>query len=289
MPKIATMPQVPLGLITANDEAFMRKVSEYATAGAAKLHVIFDFDRTLTVRKSEVYDGDVTSWHILRSHLPENGQEMDGQRRYDALFAEYRAKEIAETLTEQDAITWWSSTLDLFVEYEVNMNEVENDFVERASVRPGTAELFNLCNELEIPTIILSAGMRDVINVWSRVYGVDPTIVLSTALITDRRGRVIGWDKNTLVHVMNKHEAGHDEIAAIKADRPNVLVVGDSLGDADMVDDEALRIRIYDPRVDALDDLDRVKRRTFDKFDALILKGDFMPLIRLVEIIAAKN
>jgi HAD superfamily phosphoserine phosphatase-like hydrolase len=286
MSETAIMPQVPEGLITANDEAFMRKVGEYAAAGAAKLHVIFDFDRTLTVRKSEVYDDDVTSWHILRSHLPENSKELDGQRRYDTLFAEYRAKEIAETLTEQDAVTWWSSILDLFVEYEVNMNEVEDDFVERASVRPGTVELFNLCNELEIPTVILSAGMRDVINVWSRAYGVDPTVVLSTALITDKQGRITGWDKDTLVHVMNKHEAGHAEIAAIKTNRPNVLVVGDSLGDADMVDDEALRIRIYDPRADELDDLDRVKSRTFDKFDALILKGDFMPLVRLVETIS---
>ena len=110
--------------------------------------------------------------------------------------------------------------------------------------------------------------------------------MLSTALVVDEEGRITGWDKKTLVHVMNKHEAGHQELAAIKAARPNALVVGDSMGDADMVDNDALRVRVYDPRTDERADLDRVKARTFEKFDALIVGSDFSPLVRLVRMIA---
>lgn len=286
MPETFLVQRVPEGLLTVDDEAFMRKVAEYAIAGAEGLHIIFDFDRTLTVRKSEAYDDDVTSWHILRSHLPENGDNLDGRRRYDALFAKYRAKEIAEELTNEDAVDWWSSILDLFVDYRVDMHEVERDFVRRASVRPGVTELFALCKELNIPTVILSAGMRDVIDVWARAYGVEPTLVLSTALKLNDSGKVVGWDKNTLVHVMNKRETGHVEMSGIKTACPNVIVVGDSMGDADMVDNDAIRIRVYDPRVDETGGLESVKSRTFERFDALILEGDFNPLARLVKLIA---
>ena len=272
---------LPEGLIPANHENLEAKITEFIGATAAGIHFVFDFDRTLTVRNPETHE-DVTTWHILREHLPE-----DGKKQYQDLFEKYRVLEIAGTMTEIDAADWWSSILDLFVKHKLNLPAVEQDFLERASIRPGTAELFQLCKDNDIPTVVLSAGIRDVIEMWDKTYGVSPSLTLSTALILDSSGTIIGWRKDTLVHVLNKSETGHPELESIRSSRPKAVVVGDSMNDADMAhgDKDVLRIRIYDPRPDEPIDIIKERQKTFTKFDAVVESGSLEPLLKLAKLI----
>ena len=276
--------EIPTELLTNDEVALREKIERFQSDGANKFHVIFDFDRTLTVAHPETND-DVTTWHIMDSHLP-----REGAADYQALFEKYRALELAETLTDQDAEDWWNASLNLYRTHRVDMREVERDFVMHASIRPGTAELFAFCQRQAIPTVVFSAGIRDVIEVWSRAYNVSPTEIISTALTLDENGCVTGWDESTLVHVLNKHEMGHAGLTAIRATRPNVILVGDSLNDADMAsgDDTVLRIRMFDPRPDEKFELSEVRQKTFQRFDAMIESGSFAPLKSLVKIIATK-
>ncbi len=269
----------------ADEEKFREKIVRFREQGAQSLHIVYDFDRTLTVSHPGTGQ-DVTTWQILGNHLSKQGQE-----RYEELLQKYRKLELNDTLTEQDAVKWWEASLQLFVDEQVNVRKVEEDFLARASVRPGTAELFAACAQRSIPSIIMSAGIRDVIEIWARAYGLGPSLVLSTALKLDGAGRIVGWDRGTLIHVLNKHEAGHKDLTAIRSGRPNVIVVGDGMGDADMVTGEAnaLRIRIFDPRSDEIVDLQTVREKTFTKFDALIESGTFYPLLELLKIICPEN
>ena len=157
-----------------NQKSVEAKIARFATVGRGKVHVLFDFDRTLTFNSG---GEDITTWHILRSHLPQGGQEQ-----YDSFFQKYRTLEIQRKLTQANAVLWWEQILSLAKEHAVDMAEVERDFLSKANVRPYAQELFRLCQENEIPTVILSAGIADFINIWCSRYGINPNIILSTKL-----------------------------------------------------------------------------------------------------------
>lgn len=271
---------LPEGLVCGDPRTALSKINNFRKNGAERLQVIFDFDRTLTVARPDSKD-DITTWNILAKHLPE-----EGQRRHLEIFSQMRPKELAGTLTPDDAAAAWAAMLDMFTEYLINLNEVEHDFLAKATIRPGAKEIFDFCAMYNIPTIILSAGIKNVIDIWARAYGINPSIVLSTVLQTDAQGRMRGWDKDTLVHVLNKNEVTHPELASIQKQRRHAIVIGDSINDADMASgDAAFRIRIHDSRPDDADKTDIVRLQTFRHFDAIIEIGSLMPIRELIESI----
>ena len=272
-------PEIPDGLLCGDDRAALAKTELFQRAGAGLLHLVLDFDCTLTISRPGSNE-DVTTWRILNDHLPEHAQGV-----YHELFARYRVLEKNGTLQEDQAITWWSSMLDLFVEHRLDVADVERGFLSKATIRPGTKELFELCARHGIPTIILSAGIRDVIELWARAYDIQPTIILSTSLELDAQRRVCGWNKSSLVHTLNKKEIGHPELTRIRDTRRHAILIGDSLTDADMAEgtDGVFRIRIHDPRADEARDQQIIRKQTFTLFDAMIESGSLQPVEQLVQ------
>ena len=272
---------IPEGLVAGDTAQLQTKIADFIGAAASGVHMVFDFDRTLTIRNAETQD-DITTWHILREHLPEVAKQQ-----YQNLYEKYRVLEIEDTMTVDDAAEWWSAILDLFVENKLDLGLVEQDFLARASIRPAVAELFSLCEASNIPTIVMSAGIRDVIDIWNKTYSVNPSLVLSTALKLDDDNKITGWYKDTLIHVLNKSEADHPELNAIRLDRPKAIIVGDSINDADMAlgDCDVLRVRILDPRPDEVVDKNSERQKTFKRFDALIESGSMKPLVDLIQMI----
>lgn len=272
--------RIPEGILVADPDSFLEKMGRFTQLGATGLHAVLDFDRTLTVKRPGSSD-EVTTWHIMNEHMP-----AEAQAQYRAYFEKYRALELAGEMDTGHAVEWWSAILDLFVRNEVSLNDVERTFLERASIRPGANELFELFNEYKIPSTILSAGIRDVIDIWTAKFEINPTLSLSTQLEVDHAGIVVGWDRSSLVHVLNKHETGHPELTEIRSSRPNTLVIGDSMDDAAMASGETdvLRVRILDRREDD-PDIETDKMRSFERFDALITNGSMVPLSRLVRLI----
>ncbi|MEO5627967.1 MAG: HAD-IB family phosphatase [Candidatus Saccharimonadales bacterium] len=276
MPKIQEQYPIPEQLVVANPTNLQIKLADFAIGGATDLHLVLDFDRTLTIRKPGSRD-EVTTWHILQEHLP-----VDAKRAYQDEFTKYRALELEGRMTQEDAINWWTSILNLFVENKIDLNAVEEDFLSKASIRDGVPELMKLCQQNNIPTIILSAGVRDIIEIWCRKYGIQPTLVISTALITDSNNRIAGWKEDTLVHTLNKSEASHPELISIRSARPNALLVGDGVDDAAMADgeDNVVRLRLLDPRDD-----EETTEPVFGRFDGLITSGNFKPIEELLQTI----
>lgn len=279
MPKLQNV-IIPDGLVTANRANLETKLKEFAQVGSPGLHVVFDFDRTLTIKRPGS-DDEVTTWHILGEHLP-----PEGKLEYKNLFQKYRGVELNGELTTQAAIDWWSASFELYIKYNINLAVVENDFLNKASIRPGVVELFRLCAEYNIPTVILSAGIRDVIEIWCRKYKIEPSLIISTALIMDSKGQIIDWQRDTLVHVLNKSEATHSELISIRATHPKIFLIGDSLDDASMASGEqdVIRLRLLDPRADEVVSTREIQR-TFDKFDAIIKSGSLDPLREMIELV----
>ncbi len=264
-----------------NRDKTLKKLQRIVNDGADKLHLIIDFDRTLTVDKSE-RDGDTTTWQILKARL-----SPKGLNKYFKLFDKYRPLEIEGKMSQEDAQNWWSKTLQLYIENEINLLEVERKFLEKATIRPQAKDVFRLCETLGIPTVILSAGIKDVIDIWSKTFQIKPTLVLSTKLILDKKGKIIDWENDSLIHVLNKREKGHAKLTAIKEHRLNTILIGDSIDDARMVEGEqnVLRIRLMNPREDENSNEKDFEKDTLEKFDLMIDNNTFEPILKILELI----
>jgi HAD superfamily hydrolase (TIGR01544 family) len=258
----------------------LRKIEKLIADGKTNLHLLVDFDRTLTIGKDN-YGRDFTSWNALVKLLPPKAMA-----RHKALYDQYRSIEISGKMTDKDSTDWVKSVLQIFVENKINLSKLKEKVSEDICIRPHTKTVFDFCKNLGIPIVILSAGVKQTIEVWSKIYIVSPALTIATSLITDHNGTVIDWDKN-IIYVKNKKEHGHKELSKISKNRSNVILIGDAIEDADMTDgdENVLRIRIYNPREDeAVSEKDYAKK-TFEKFDLLIENQTLEPILKILELI----
>jgi len=267
--------------VVENDSTALEKLKRLQERGASGLHIVFDFDRTMTA--ANAVGENITSWHLISAHLPPSLKEEN-----EAMAEVYRLKEMDRTMTPEEAVFWWGAAFDRFQKAGLNMLAIEKEFVERATVRPGTKEVFTLCQQLGIPTTILSAGIQDIIEMWCRHFEVHPTQIISNKLSLAPDGTMLGWDSTRMVHVLNKKEQAQGDMAEVRLKRPFTIVVGDSLDDASMAEgeDEVLRIRIYNPRPDERENRAEVLRETFALFDLLIEEETFNPLLNLINALS---
>ncbi|MCU0652937.1 MAG: HAD-IB family phosphatase [Candidatus Pacebacteria bacterium] len=257
------------------------KLERLVLAGRDKLHLVLDFDRTLTIRHKDD-NAEVTTWRLLNTSLPLPRRETAAR-----LYAKHRPPEARGKMDEAEAIVWWSSVLNLYPGSGLRLPDLAIKAKSEIPAREGANELFDACIAKGIPTVIISAGIKDIIDIWCENLGVRPTRVISTKLRCDDEGYICGWDRDSLVHILNKTEKGKETLAGIKKNRPNIFLVGDSLDDADMAQgsENVLRFIIDNPRSDDIR-TQEFYDKIFDKFD-FVLPGD--SLLPLVEIIKSIN
>ncbi len=266
------------GLEVFNKSRFNDKLRDFGAAGLSSVHFVLDFDYTLTTLFTADGDRASSSWGVLERHLPPAAQK-ECQDMHDY----YVVKERAGTLTIDEAETWWAKALAVQRDNQVNLMEVEANFMYQANIRPGTHELFDELNTHAIPSIILSAGIKNVIDIWCAAYKISPSLVVSTELTTDKKGRMTGWNTNSVIHALNKDEADHPEMSQLKEGRPYTILLGDSIHDAQMAagDDTVIRIRIVDTQPDT--DMVEVAGITSQAFDAMITNTDLLPVVALLQ------
>jgi len=257
----------------------LQKLNKIISRGKDKLHLLIDFDRTLTVGRNKT-GRDNTSWEILGNHLSKKAHS-----KQHALYDKYRPMELSGKMTREEAESWAHQVLQIFVEDNINLSKIEKDFEQKTDIRPYAKELLDLSGKLGIPTVILSAGIGEIINLWAKIFQVSPTLVLATRVITDKNGEIIDWDKN-IIHHLNKKEKSHEELTKIKTQRPNTILIGDALEDADMSDgnENVLRIRIFNPREDEKLTREAFAKKTFEKFDLIIENETLEPVLQILEM-----
>ncbi|RLN94963.1 hypothetical protein BBJ28_00021670 [Nothophytophthora sp. Chile5] len=154
------------------------------------------------------------------------------------------------------------------VEHKLTKRTVEAA-VEASDItfREGFMDIFALLARENVPTLIFSAGLYDVIHaVLNKEYAKTPAKtpptnvhVVSNMMRFDEDGTVVGFD-GTLIHSLNKNASALTGTEFWKQcqleKRHNILLLGDSLGDADMAtgldfkEDEIVRIGFLNGRAD---------------------------------------
>ncbi|CAD6205980.1 unnamed protein product [Miscanthus lutarioriparius] len=238
--------------VVADPTTLARKVADIRAAGPAKLQVIADFDGTLT---RYWYDGarGQSSHGLLR----QGNEEYDAKR--EALYQHYHPIEICPDipLPEKAKLMeeWWEKTHGLLIEGGLTLEAITKSVSDAAiAFREGVVELFEYLEERDIPVLVFSAGLADIIEEVFRLKlhkSFKNIKIVSNRMVFNEEGRLVAF-KGKTIHVLNKNEHALDMAAPVHGNRgdpngfiddyslvkkrTNVLLLGDHIGDLGMSD-----------------------------------------------------
>ena len=256
--------------------------------GKDKIHVLADFDRTLT--KAFVNDKKILS--IISLLRDENYLSSEYSEKAKALANKYHPIEIDLSIPFEEKKKamhdWWTSHFKLLIKSGLNKKHLEK-VIENGNIqfRQGASEFIDFLHEKEIPLIILSsAGLGgDSISMYLKKQGklYDNVHIISNSYEWDSKGNAIGF-KEPIITVMNKDETAiqNYKFFNLIEKRRNVLLLGDSLGDVGMITgfdyDNLIKIGFLNDKIE--DNLKKYK----ENFDIILLNDtDFNYINKLVK------
>ncbi len=239
-------------VVIVNPEKFTKQKKVFCQKGARNLQVISDFDRTIT--KCFVDGKRAPSLIGLlrkKDYLHKNYKKEAGK-----LFNYYHKIEIDPKiplrLKKEKMLEWWKVHFSMLIKFGLTKDLVEKVMHESDfHLRPGGQEFFERLNKKSVPLLIFSAGGlgRESIEIFlkKRALFYSNTYIVANNFIWDEKGSLLAIEK-PIIHVYNKDEAILKNFSFYNKvkKRRNVILLGDSLGDARMAQgmahDEVLKI-----------------------------------------------
>lgn len=209
-------------------------------AKEGKAVAMVDFDKTLSRHTNPGGEKGKTSHNIIK--LPPATQKAK-----DDDFEKYHAIEIDPDVTVKDKIPimeeWYGRTNTHIIDSGITEEKMIQD-VEESEVllRDGVVGFFQECARLNIPVIVVSAGLGDVASLVLKRFFREKNIpesgwsmVSNNLQWSDTTPKKIIGVSEPLIHMFNKSWAGVSEEIKEKHklnEKTNVIVVGDSNGDS---------------------------------------------------------
>lgn len=225
-------------IIINNKKEVERKIRIIKENGAEKLHIISDFDMTLTKPRGKGQRAN-GSYDLLN----EGGYLKEGfMEKAHELYDFYRPIETSTELTREEIAVKMDEWLDKYYSLLMKSGLKKEHFMDiikkdKVVLRDNANEFMRIALKKKIPLLILSAGLGDLISEYlnykkenySNIY------IVSNFLNFDEEGNAISHSKN-LITAFNKNEAGIKKTAYYNQinERKNVILLGDTIGDANM-------------------------------------------------------
>jgi len=251
--------------------------------GAGNLHVLTDFDRTLTT--AFVNGRSVNS--LISILYNENYLSPDYTKEAQALHEKYYPIEIDPKVPKEEKKNamneWWTKHFALLIKSGLNKNDLRRIMnSDRVRLREGCSEFIELLKDYNIPLIIMSASG----------LGVDPI-----AMFLKKEGKLYNniyiisnyyeWDENgnalsvkePIIHSLNKDETAVQNFPAFEVikNRKNVILLGDNLEDVGMIEgfgyNNLIKIGFLNENIE--ENLEYYKRN----YDVIILNDSSMDYV----------
>ncbi|ETI53498.1 HAD hydrolase, family IE [Phytophthora nicotianae CJ01A1] len=308
-------------MVIADPDTFTRKMKKFVKDGPEQLLVIADFDRTLTPYYKPRSDPQKPLERESSSHgllMTSSVLPPEVAVAHQKLFARYYPVEISSNLSDEEKFPfmakWWDSVHALLVEYKLSKDQVKAAVASGSlSFRHGFHPLFKLLHDQQVPTLVFSAGLYDVIHAAlekefaaeqkrtdkiaaedipdEQKFTPSNVHVVSNMMHFDAQGRIERFD-GRVIHPFTKtahvllNSPFWTEYQLDK--RRNVLLLGDSRGDVRMADgldaDEIIRVGFLNLKVDeALEEY-------LDLYDVVFTNdASLVPVQMLIEQIIASS
>lgn len=251
--------------------------AQIKSAGPQDLHILADFDRTLTYGAvNGVKTPSIIS--LLRDghHLVEGYAKKAHQ-----LFNTYHPSEIDQNIPlekkKKKMEIWWEAHNKLLIESGLAYSDLE-DIVNSGNVkfREGVLDFLDFLHEHDIPLIVFSAsGCGEAVRMFFQKIHKDYSNIfyVTNQFNWDENGRAIST-KGIIIHSFNKDETILEEIPEVYRaiqSRPNVILLGDSIGDVGMVEGFAYHALL---KIGFLNSDTALLQKEYEKNFDIIIEGD---------------
>ncbi len=228
----------------SNPELAEEKKEKIKKDGEKELHILTDFDRTLTYA---FHNNDKLPTLIAQLRNGSYLSEKYAKKSYE-LFDEYHPIEISATIPTEKKIEkmkeWWIQHFKLLAKSGLDKQTLEkatSDIVieNKIRLRNGAEEFLKIMNKENIPVVIMSSSVGNIIRGYLKRKNLlfDNIHIISNFLEFDDNGKFKGIEDNKIVHVFNKSEIQTESLSVYDEleKRRNVILMGDSLGDLGMI------------------------------------------------------
>jgi 5'-nucleotidase len=267
-------------VIISDEKRYEEVKQKIKKAGLGKLHILSDFDRTITYGLGK--DGKRTPTVIsqLRSKPDYLGEEY--VKEANKLYDTYRPIEINNSIPLKEKIEkmneWWEKHFVLIAKSGLSLNLIKQVVKENPlQFRRSALEFFLSLHESNVPIFFITAGPGDLAEEYLKQNKIDfPEVyIVGNRYNFNKEGKAISV-RIPLVHTFNKTEVtlkGAGLYDKVK-DRKNVILLGDSIGDVGMIEgfdyDNLLKIGFLN------EDVEKNLSRYKENFDVVITNdGDF--------------
>lgn len=229
--------------VTISDEAYFRDaLDRIKSDGFNKLHVLADFDRTLT---KAYYDGKMRP-SLISALRSEGYLSEEYVKEAYSLHGHYYPIEIDPNIPmevkKKEMSDWWHRHLELLLKSWLHKSDIEKIidswFIE---FRPWLFKLLKFLNTHKIPLVIISANWlgTDAIRMFFEKNWImsDNIDIISNSFNWDSNWNAV-WYDSRVIHTFNKDETVlHDypEIFESIKNRTNVILLWDSTWDPEMI------------------------------------------------------
>ena len=270
----------PDSILIPNQERLDSLIKKFREQGKDKIHVLADFDRTLT----KCYVGDEKIISLISILRKENLLNDDYSKDVQLLFDKYHPIEINPNIPLNEKKTqmaeWWRLHNNELIKHKLNKKNLEQVINSgKVQFRAGTLEFFDLLKKKNIPLIIMSSSglgtytISRFLEKKGKLY--DNIHIISNTFEFDQEGNVIKFNE-PVIHSLNKDETvvkDFPEIFEQIKNKKNVILLGDNLEDIGMVEgfdyDNLIKIGFLNENLE--ENLPEFKK----KFEVIILNdGD---------------
>jgi len=263
-------------IIISNPSKLDEIKEKISKQGKDKFHVIVDFDRTLTKcffkgEKSPTVIAQIREGNYLTPDYASKAHDLFDKYYPIEINPKISLKEKKEKMTE-----WWKAHFNLLVECGMN-KKVINEITKKSKIkfRKGVLEFLSFLKKRNIPIVIMSAGPGDMIEEHLKQENIfyNNINIIGNRFEFDGDGKVIKI-KEPIIHAFNKSETSVKELEIYDQllKRKNVLLLGDTIGDAGMIEGFPYEnlIKIGFLNINAEENLEEFKKN----YDVLILNDD---------------
>jgi len=231
-------------IIYSNKENFLETLENIKKDWINNLHVLADFDRTLT----SAYIKWKKTWSLVSVLRTEEAQLWWECAKEDTkLFEKYFPIEISNKIgleeKKEKMIEWWMASFNLFIKHNLNKNALKDIAkTDKLQLRKYSELFLNNLVKSDIPLVIISASWIWKLSIqyfleYRKIFFKNIDII-SNDFIWDENGVAKSF-KFPIIHSFNKSETVLEKFPEIHnkiENRKNVILLWDSLWDPHMVD-----------------------------------------------------